>query len=196
MPSEFIPNNVWGTTPTGPVTEELTLPSGQKCLAKRVGLEEMMEFGLLNEVDSLTAIVSRYTRNVKGGNKKPDGPEIDTRIMGDPEAVKTMFKVADKALPAIVVSPPVALHFKEVTVGKTVVTKALTDIERAELTSKTVGLIFTDQIGMDDKFHLFEWGLGGLDAFARFREGPSGNVGDVADVAKLAKSTKRSPRHN
>jgi len=193
MPSDFTPNNVWGTTSAGPQQEELTLPSGQNCLAQKVNLADMLAAGILSEVDSLTALVQRYTKKVKAGSKAQAEPEIDSSILGDKKAVEAIFRLADKAMPFIVVSPPVACHFKEVTVGKTTVTKTLTDVERAELTSKTVGLIFTDQIGVDDKFQLFNWGVGGLDALASFRQESSSNVGDVApSTGPKGKGKRRS----
>lgn len=190
MPSDFTPNNVWGSTQS--TDEELTLPSGQNCLAHKVRLEDMLSMGLLGEVDSLTAMVSRYTKTVKGSKKEA---EVDTAILGDQAAVQTMMKVADRVIPHVVVSPPVALHFKDVTVGKTTVTKALTDEERAEIVAKVPGTVFTDQIGLEDKFELFGWGLGGLDKIASFRQGPAGNVGDVADGEGLRKPRKSASRN-
>jgi hypothetical protein len=188
MPSDFTPNTVWGSTTNR--DEELTLPSGQTCLAHKVRLEDMLSTGMLGEVDALTGIVQRYVKKVgKGKAQKAASQDVDSRILSDPNAVDIMLKVADQVMPAIVVSPVVVCHFKNVTVGKTTVTKALTNEERK---AYPAGTVFTDQIGLEDKFELFNWGLGGLDSFASFREGPTDDVGDVADVEGHGNSGKRT----
>jgi hypothetical protein len=197
MPSEnFTPNNVWGSnTPEG-AEEELVLPSGQNCRARRVTIESMIEAGILSQVDSLTALVDQYTRKVKGGSRVADGtPVLDQKILGDTEALKLMITMADRALPSIVVSPPVALHFQERTVGKTRVTRKLSEEDREKLRQETPGLIFTDQIDLEDKMELFEWGVGGLKAFSSFRrDGSSDDVGGVVARKGPASKAKRNPR--
>lgn len=196
MPSEnFTPNNVWGSTAPEGSEEELTLPSGQTCRAKKVTVTSMIEAGILNNADSLTAMVDQYTRKVKGGKGVADGtPIVDNKILGDSKALKMMIEMADRSLPEIVISPPVHLHFSEQVIGKTTVTKKLNDDQRAVIRAATPGVIFTDQIDLEDKMELFEWGVGGLKAFSSFREGPTTDVGDVVPVVGPAKPTKRRSR--
>jgi hypothetical protein len=196
MPSEnFTPNNVWGSTAPEGSEEELTLPSGQTCRARKVTVTSMIEAGILNNADSLTAMVDQYTRKVKGGKGVVDGtPVVDNKILGDSQALKMMIEMADRSLPAIVISPVVVLHFSERVVGKTTVTKKLNDEERAVIRAATPGVIFTDQIDLEDKMELFEWGVGGLKAFSSFREEPTTDVGDVVPVNRSSKSPKRRTR--
>lgn len=194
MPSDFTPNNVWGSTAPEGSEETLILPSGQNCLAKKVSVTSMIEAGILNNADSLTAMVDQYTRKVKGGKVADGTPVVDSKILSDSQALKMMIEMADRAIPAIVISPPVHLHFSERTVGKTTVTKKLNDEERAILRAETPGLIFTDQIDLEDKMHLFEWGVGGLKAFSSFREGPTTDVGNVVPLGGPAKPSKRRSR--
>lgn len=171
MPSEFAVNNVWGSTAPAGATEELTLPTGQTCLATKLSIDGMIAAGLLAEMDALTASVTKYTRKVKGGNKKADGSEIDqVALMRDPSGIQAMIKLMDKALPHIVVSPRVVLHFTEETVGKTTVTKALTPSERAEIVENSPGTVFTDQVDFSDKAELFNWSAGGLATMLQFRQ--------------------------
>lgn len=167
MPStneSFAPNNVWGsTTPTG-AEEELTLPSGQTCRARKVSIEGMLESGLLADADALTAQVTKHVRKVKGGKGKADHTAVNEQsLLRDPEAIKTLVTVLDRALPNIVVSPPVRLHYAETKVGKTTVTK-LIPVEARE-----PGFVYTDQIGFEDKMHLFDWAAGGLVSMLNFR---------------------------
>jgi len=195
MPSEFVPNNVWGSAASTEAEEELTLPSGQTCRARRVTIVSMIEAGILNEADSLTGIVDQYTRKVKGG-KTADGVKIDNSILGDPKALALMIEMADRAVPAIVVSPPVSLHFYERKVGSTKVTKKYTDEERDKLRTERPGLIFTDQIDLDDKMELFQWGVGGLRAFSSFLGDSPNDVGGVVPSVGPQKPTKRRSRSN
>lgn len=164
-PQPFTPNNVWSSTPASGVEEELTLPSGQTCRAKRMSIEDMIEAGFLTDVDALTAQVSRHARKVKGAKGKADGPEVDVAsLMKDPRAVRDLISMVDRILPLIVVSPVINLHYTETTVGKTVVKTKIPVGDRIE------GAAYTDQVGFEDKMHLFDWAAGGLGSMMKFRE--------------------------
>ena len=176
MPSsDFTPNNVWASaTPEG-AEEELVLPSGQTCRARRMTIEGVITTGLLDEVDSLTSIVDQHTRKVKGGNRVPDGtPVIDDALLKDTEALGSILTVVDSLVPHIVVSPVVHPHWTEQVVGKTKVRRKIAQADRVP------GRIYTDMIQLDDKMHLFDWALGGLAAFSSFRGEPGSDVGNVA----------------
>jgi hypothetical protein len=190
-------NNVWASTEPTTAAEDLELPSGQTCSAKKIGIEGLLDMGILAEADSLTAMVQQHTRQVKGGNGTADGVTIDeASLIGDKDAIKAIIGLADKAMPVIVLDPPVHLHYSTRKVGKTSVTKMLTPEDREKIREETgqPELVFTDQIGFEDKMFLFDWAVGGLKSFTSFRPGPQANVGSVADVARPAKSTKRTPR--
>lgn len=198
MPSsDFTPNGVWASTPAAGTTEELTLPSGQTCAAKRVTVEKMIEAGILNDTDALTATVSQHT-TIKKSNG-PNGPaskELDEdKLLRDPEAIKAVVKLCDKAMPSIVVSPGVALHFEEITVGKTTVIRPLDDDQRALLRADRPGLVFTDQIDFTDKMFLFDWAVGGLKAMQSFRGESTDAVGSLANGSKPKNKAKRAPRN-
>lgn len=190
-------NNVWASNRPDQ-TEELTTPSGQTCEAKKVGVEGLIEMGILNQMDSLTALVDQYTKDVK--KHGPGGPvttELDeAKLMADPESVKAIISLADRALPVIVVDPPVALHFTERTVGKTTVVKRLSEAERNTLREERgqPDLIFTDQVDFEDKMWLFDWATGGLQKMATFRRGSSDDVATVDNEPKSPRATKRTPR--
>lgn len=198
MPSDnntFTPNNVWGSTAPEGQEEELTLPSGQTCIVRKVSIEGMIEAGILAQADSLTALVDQYTRKVKGGKVQDGTPVLDEKIMGDGQAMKLMIEMADRSLPSIVVSPPVRLHFSERKVGKTTVTKKLTEDERETIRSAAPGTVFTDQIGLEDKMELFEFGVGGLKGFSSFRGQSGDDVGSVVPLNGPADKAKRRSRN-
>jgi hypothetical protein len=166
MPSnEFAINNVWASQSPEGTEEEVTVPSGQTCRARRMSIQAMIEAGMLSEADALTAQVSKYTRKIRGAKGKADGSELDTRrLMQDPEAVKTLISMMDRAIPKIVVSPVVNLHYTEHTVGKTTVTKKI------PIEDREPGAVYTDQLDFGDKMFLFDWAAGGLASMLTFRE--------------------------
>jgi len=197
-PTNFIPNDVWGSTTPAGSSEELTLPSGQTCLARKMGMEGLLESGILAEADSLTGLVNeKHIRKVRGAKGVADHDEVDgAALMKDPGAFKAIITVADRALPTILVSPKVTLHYTEQTVGKTTVTKALTDKQREKIREESdEPVVFTDQIGLEDKMFLFEWAIGSLGDLASFRRGSSNDVGGVDDGAVVPRKAKRRPRN-
>lgn len=168
MPStdntSFSPNDVWGSSAPAGSEEEITLPSGQTCRARKMSIESMVETGMLAEADALTAQVTKYTRKVKGAKGKPDGVELDEQaLVRDPKGLSAMISLMDRSLPHIVVSPVVRLHFTETKVGKTTVSKAIPVEDRQP------GIVYTDQIGFEDKTDLFNWAAGGLGSMLSFR---------------------------
>jgi hypothetical protein len=183
---QFTPNNVWASaTPEG-AEEELTLPSGQTCRARRMSIEGVIQSGLVEELDGLTATVDKYTREVKGGKGVPDGtPVISDDLLSDTSALTSIMKVVDALIPHIVVSPNVVPHWTERVVGKTKVWKAI------PIADREIGKIYTDMIGLDDKMHLFDWALGGLAAFSSFRGESGSNVGNVAPREGAGRKAKR-----
>ena len=184
MPSEtFTPNAVWGSTaPTG-TEEELTTPTGQTCRAKKMSIEAMIAAGLLVEADAITAMVAKHMKKVRPGGKQSkktadptDAVDIPS-LMKDSKAVSDMITMLDRIIPHILVSPPVALHYTETVVGKTKVTKTIPEtsddlaaITRESMREDRPGLVFTDQIGLEDKMFLFDWSAGGLGTMLAFRE--------------------------
>jgi hypothetical protein len=189
MPSGFSPNNVWGSATPAGAEEELTTPTGQTCRARKITIEALLELGILTDADSLTPIVEKYTKAVsKTGPSGPKEVVVDENaILADPTALKQIIMLCDKAIPHIVVSPEVRLHFTERTIGKTKVTKSIATEDRES------GVIYTDQISLDDKMYLFDWGVGGVKSMMSFRGGSSDDVGSVVPVTKPRKSPKRTP---
>lgn len=177
MPSsEFAPNSVWASSAPSGQEEELTLPSGQTCRAKRMSIEAMIQEGLLAESDALTAIVSKHIQTVKGkkGKKAAPVPEQEVNVMSlmkDPQAVKDIIGMVDQLLPHMVVSPVVMLHYSTTTVGRTKVTKLLPEEKRQEIREENPDkvIVFTDQIGFEDKMFLFDWAAGGVGVMLAFR---------------------------
>lgn len=166
-------NNVWASNSPEGDEHELTTPTGQTCRAKKMSIEAMLGAGLLAEADAITAQVAKHMKKVKPGGKQPKkdaGPEIDVpSLMKDPGAINDLVSMLDHMMPHIIVSPPVALHYTEQTVGKTKVTKVIPPEKREEMREERPGLVFTDQVNLEDKMWLFDWSAGGLGSMLVFR---------------------------
>lgn len=187
MPStneNFEINNVWGQDPDEKV-EQLTLPSGQTCLAKRPGLESLMFSGHLLDLDTLTATVDKkHIRRVRGGNGVSDGVDIDpASILKDPDALRKIIRLADSLLPQIVVEPKVAIHYT-------------TDDEDVDhpipKESRKPGLIYTDQIHYEDKMFLMQFGIGGTRDAEQFREQSGQAVASVVPIEGVQGAPERT----
>jgi len=180
QPQSFAPNSVWASSDASGSEHELTTPTGQTCRARKMSIESMIAAGLLAEADAITAAVSKHMTQVKSKRSKKgptppknQQPEIDVpALMKDPKAVSDLIGMLDKIMPHIVVSPVVKLHYTEATVGKTTVTKKLTEEKREEIRAEHPDqvVVFTDQIGLEDKMFLFDWSAGGLGTMLAFRE--------------------------
>lgn len=181
-------NNVWANTAPSSVGEQITLPSGQTCLARRLDIEHLVSAGVLEQADSLTSLVdAKHVRKVRGG-KGPDKTVLTPNsIMRDTDALKSILTVADRAVPLIVLDPVVKLHY---TVdADTKQQRMLPADEREE------GVVYTDQIGLADKMELFAWAMGDIGGLQSFRDITAGsNVGTVADGADVPRKAKRTPR--
>lgn len=184
--SEFTPTSVWADT--APVIagdeEELTLPSGQTCRARKIGMEGLLQAGLISEADTLSSLVdAKHIRKVRGAKGKADGEELDAQsLVKDPKGMAALIEMTDRALPLIVVSPTVVSNKDE--------TGAVIPLKE-----RKKGLVYTDQIGMLDKFELFTWAVGDMANLQNFRgDAAKGAVAAVGARKGVSRQTKRTGR--
>lgn len=179
----FVPNDVWATSTPTDSSEDLTLPSGQTCRAKRLGLEGVMTSGILGEADSLTAYVGRqHVDRVRKGNGSTEEKLNASSVLKDPEALKAIVFLVDRAVPLIVETPPVQSHF--VPDGDT--TRMLSAAERED------GVIYTDRIPLEDKMFLFNFSIGGSRSLEQFRSATDSVVAGLDSVESLPSKPKRT----
>lgn len=212
-------NNVWGQSTLGKRIF-LTLPSGQTCWAKPIGLQGVMETGILGEADSLSAYVGRqFVRKVRGGKGKPDTEEIDAKLlMKSPDTLKKIVKLVDGLTPLVVVEPKVLCHYEVTDRGTDKEdTRMIPEAERVcaecgvtqqahkDQAHGWVSAIYSDMVGLEDKMFLFNFAMSGVRDAESFRKESQSAVGDLADVEDLqgaaehptgnrAERRKRPPR--
>jgi hypothetical protein len=102
-----------------------------------------------------------------------------------------LLTLADKAIPSIVVQPPVRLHHTN-TGDKS--QRVLTETERANIRKAEPDVVFTDQIELLDKMELFSWAVGDLGSLPAFRETASGAVDSVESKPSVSRPAKRAAR--
>ena len=171
-------NNVWGSK-TNITAQWVTLPSGQTCQVRRLGVEELIAAGVMPEVDALTPLIESGPvargKGMKAHQKKAKDVAADEdarlthAILNNPTALYAMVTLADKICPFTVIDPVVRLHY----VKEDGVQRMLEPDERED------GIIYTDQIDFMDKVALIELGIGDLTALASFRGAADLALGSV-----------------
>lgn len=182
QPVETI-NSVWATAGLDQSTF-ITLPSGQTCRARPIGMEGILASGLLGDADSLTGYVGKqHVRRVRGAKGVPDADEVDAKsVMKDPAALKKIVFLVDRLVPQVVVSPVVHLHFEFVADGDT---RMIPPEERVK------GQIYTDMIGLQDKMYLFNFAMAGVIDLETFRKQSEDVVGTVDDGQGVPNNAQR-----
>lgn len=127
-------------------TEELVTPTGQLCLVRRPGVQGLMKAGILQNVDTLSAIVSeKHIKRVEGK------VEIDaSSFMNDEERMAEVMRVVDKVVCYCVVKPEVQTTPDDVT-------------------RRQNGVIYADMIDLMDKMFIFQYIVGGTRDMESFR---------------------------
>jgi hypothetical protein len=180
-------NNVWGQADR---TEFLTLPSGQTCYARKLGVEEVLAAGLSAELDIMTSfVVGEHL--VQGHNKskeqlqKEQQMQVD-KALKDPAMISKLIMFIDRLIPEIVTQPSVKCHYIVLADGKS--TKMIPSEDREE------GFIYTDKIDLDDKMFLFGWTTGTVTDPITFREGSVDTVADLANGQRVQRTGSRNSR--
>lgn len=178
VPNEVEINNVWASRTAEGEPETMTLPSGQVVKARKIGLQKLIEAGVMSEADSLTQLIG-----TKHFNEKP--AEVMQMALANPKAFGSLVMMIDRALPIIVVEPDVRLHVKIRESGETV----LIPVEHRES-----GMVYTDQIDLQDKIFLLNYAVGDLQQLAPFRGQAGDDVATVADGSDVPRAPKRTAR--
>lgn len=188
-----------------PQNYELQLPSGNVCLVKRPGMEQLLLSGVLP--DSLTPMAMEAIQNAQQGpqdhrKKKSEesegiSPEVMKKFLSSENGLQDIFASFDKVTAACVIEPKVEYHrrkkMKDGVALKDVDGRdQWEDIPANERLSDEVGEnlpdgspnpfydpdppLYTDEIDSADKEEIFQFVSGGNTEIAQFPD--SGN--DVA----------------
>lgn len=156
----------WGGSPY----TEMTMPSGQLCLVRKLQPIDLIAGDLLGGTDVLSQVVSQKVQEAKAGpqdHKKPKGEQEAAeaakmadaleKVMSNPDNVESLI---DNVLVKAVVEPRVELPPRD-------------------FVDRKNGVVYSDTVTFSDKMAIFSWVMGGLDNLKQFR-GESAE--DVADL--------------
>lgn len=138
---------------------DVECPSGQRCRARQLQMEDALALGVLDSLDMFTPAVMNGIGDDSTGKQQEDS---NTAILGglsDPEKRNNFFGTVNKVLAHTVVIPRVAL------------------VDDGNLPE---GTVFANDIPFADKMHIFRAVFSARgDALQSFREGQEGDVAPV-----------------
>lgn len=135
------------TSPEGEMTD-LTVPSGQLCLARRPGVQGLMKAGILHDLDSLSGIVDK--QHIKRVEGKPDQVDVAS-IMNDPRQLEAVMHTVDRVVCYVVVKPQILMTPNDPT-------------------SRVPGRVYADMVDLMDKMFILNFAVGGVRGLEPFRE--------------------------
>jgi hypothetical protein len=177
----------WGTSPY----TDLELPSGGRCLAKRLDFEVIVAADLVDEFDKLSPTVEEKVIGPAKGKKPADRPKKkptkkeaaataaeEQKAFFKSDGFATMISMMARVIPLIVIKPKVHSAVEQVD-GKWV---TIPPEDREE------GSVYSDSIPLADQMHIFMWAMDGMDmeGLSQFREQSEPGVGAVESVKEPA----------
>ena len=150
----------WGSNADSMGTD-LVFPSGQVALVRRPGLQGLLKEGILHNLDTLTPFIEEHSA-AANGRKPKAGPSV-AEIMADPKAVDQLMHVLDRITTSCVVQPEIKMTPNDPT-------------------SRVAGVVYADQVEMEDKLFLFQFVVGGTRDLERFRQESADALGGLREL--------------
>lgn len=148
---------------------DLTLPSGNVCLAKRPGMDTMMAHGKVP--NTLMPVIQDAIKKAKGG-KDVTTADLDlASLYDDPEKMASILDFQNAVVLATVIEPP------------------LLPVPAAE-SERDEDLLYIDEIDVLDRSFLFQWAMGGSADLERFRSGLAEALADITTGEEVVSEAK------
>lgn len=173
----------------GAALQDLALPSGAICQLRKLQMEDLVELGIMDQVDFLSQIVEeKHVERVKKpsdrAKKQPTKAEAaeaakvaeqeqTAALLRDPKKFSTMSAMIDKIVVACVIKPQIVNGFREVEEGQRI---------RLDDDARVHGVIYSDSIPFGDKMEVFEVAFAGVQKMSSFRGESAEDVGHVDSV--------------
>lgn len=182
---------------------DLTLPSGNVALVRRLQPEAFLISGLIPDV--LSDMVHKAIKTKKG--LPPDAVE---KLTEDPKKLTQALKMMDEVLCYVVMEPPVEMPPRcGVLMNDETVCNEYVDTDDDRHNDRNCrnyhiymedardeDTLYADEVSMEDKQFIFQFSTGGTADVERFREEISGHVANVPNGKAVQRKTKRSPRNS
>ena len=171
-------NEEYAPTTWGKSANELTVPSGQRCLARRPDTSALAKDGLLHKLDSITATIhsKHVSKKAKGGGNSAKSQQMAedvalAQLAKDPAKLAEMMDTVDKVVLLTVIEPPLQLPPEN-------------------WSDREDGVVYTDTIDLEDKMYLVNYAVGGTRDVAKFRGTVAERTKRLADVEDVEDSAK------
>jgi hypothetical protein len=161
----------WGADAAPPVVgyaEDITVPSGQRALVRRPGVHGLVAAGILDHVDSLTALVGeKHIKRVEGK------PQVDVKALSqDGKRLAESLDVIDKIVCHVVLKPIITPTPNCKVCNKNLEWHAWADAKEVDHSPDIEfekGLIYASQVDLEDKMFLLNFAVGGTRSLESFR---------------------------
>jgi hypothetical protein len=178
---------------------ELTLPSGNTCLVRRLKPEAFLKTGLIP--DSLSGMVNTAIKSKKG---LP--PDALKQIVADPKKIRQAMQMTDEVACYMVREPKLVMppKCKHEMAGSRVCGEYFdTDDKRHEDDQhpdwhafiegdRDEDVLYADQVSEEDKQFIFQFGTGGTADVERFRKEFGGHVAGISNGQNVRGKGKRT----
>lgn len=167
---------VWGKNKY----QDLTVPSGELCRVRRaVGPDVLVKLGIMDQLDSLSAIVSTdHVARVQGLPQLTDKQLIE--MATNSKAIDKFMGVMDRVVCHIVVEPRLTLPF--------------TTIEGEDkwipLDDRDPEVLYVDDVDLQDRMFLLNYALSGVKEWESFRKESDETVERLGRLTEIADTTE------
>lgn len=175
-PDKYAPKT-WGRE----TLVDLEVPSGQLCQVRRPGITGLVKAGVLDSIDSLSAIVQtdHIDRVEKGADPHVSREQVKALARNKDGLLKAL-DLCDKITLFCVTQPqlsPIPLVTDPVT-NEPVIGDDGRPLE-VPLEGRNPALIYVDQVDLMDKMFILQFVVGGVTDLEQFREELGGLMGDL-----------------
>jgi hypothetical protein len=166
----------WGESAAEPFG--ITLPSGQRCLVRKLEMEDVLAHGLLNDLDSFS---SNLLEDV------PTKDETDESVINafqETEKFEKLTKTVNKIVMITVKRPTIYLVPLEGEIDPDTGLRVgqFNPKTGEKVTGRVKGRAYVDQVSFMDKMAIFQAVFEGLKGLDQFREGSEADLGSVENV--------------
>ena len=179
------PASEWGSKVNVAGTD-LRLPTDNVARVRNLAPEAFLSSGMIP--DPLFQIIQQAIQTGKG---LP--PSALKKLSEDKGSLVDTLLLFDKVLCYCVIEPVVKMPPTCKECGE-YFTEKHGDDHRYQEGDRDPGVLYADQVVMDDKIFVFQWALGGVRDLRQFREQQAGNVEALSGSQGVQRSPKRSPR--
>jgi hypothetical protein len=168
---------------------EFTTSLGDVILIRNLEFDDVIELGLIDDLDSLSAIVQTEHLDRVAGKKPTKKQQREQEeaanqtmmsMMKDKEKSEKISNVLTQVVMCCVIEPKILDPYIEDPNAASA--KNPTGRRKLEKNERDLKACYADYIGLQDKMRIFSEVFAGMEQLEKFREEPTQGVGDLAAV--------------